>query len=302
MLQPPPKQVIIVLGPTASGKTELAINLARHFNTEIISCDSRQCYKELNIGVARPSEQELAAVPHHFIATHSIEIELTAADFEKYALEKSAEIFQNKDTVIMAGGTGLYIRAFCEGLDAIPEVAPAIRAHIISEYGAKGIQWLQEELLAKDPLFASGGEMQNPQRMMRALEVLEATGHSIQYYQRSQKVQRPFSIRKIGIDLPREELNRRIDLRVDHMIETGLLEEVHSLQNFKHHNALRTVGYSELFAHLEGSVDLPTAISLIKIHTRQYAKRQMTWFRKDTSIRWISPPALTEVLSLVSVE
>lgn len=302
MEQPSNKQIIIVLGPTASGKTELAINLARHFKTEIISCDSRQCYKELNIGVARPSEQELAAIPHHFIASHSIQNELTAADFEKYALEKTEALFQDRDTVIMAGGTGLYIRAFCDGLDAIPEVAADIRATIISEYDTKGIQWLQDQLRCKDPLFAAGGEMQNPQRMMRALEVIEATGHSILYYQRSQKVQRPFSIRKIGVDLPKEELNRRIDLRVDHMIEAGLLEEVRSLQNFKHHNALRTVGYSELFAHLEGSVDLPTAISLIKIHTRQYAKRQMTWFRKDTSIRWISPPELPEVLPLLSVE
>ncbi len=290
------KQVIIVLGPTASGKTGLAIELAKHFNTEIISADSRQCFKELKIGVARPSEKELTAVPHHFIASHSITEELNAADFEKFALEKISSLFENKDTVIMVGGTGLYIRAFCEGLDEIPNADPAIRGAIIKNYEDRGISWLEEELRKKDPVFAEKGEMMNPQRMMRALEVVEATGHSIFHFQRAEKTKRPFKMTSIGIDLPKPVLNARIDLRVDQMMQQGLLNEVRSLLPFKHHNALRTVGYTELFDHLEGLTDLPEAIKLIKTHTRQYAKRQMTWFRRDPTVHWLQGPSLEEAL------
>lgn len=299
MKDPKNKQVIIVIGPTASGKTALAIALARHFNTEIISADSRQCFKELNIGVARPEPKELAAVPHHFIASHSIEEELNAADFEKWALEKTSRLFEKYDTVIMAGGTGLYIRAFCEGLDEIPAVDPSIRNTIMNSYEEKGIHWLQEQLKTKDPEFAVKGEMLNPQRMMRALEVIESTGKSIFHFRNDKKAARPFRILKIGIDLPKTELNQRIDLRVDNMMNQGLLKEVRSLQPFKHHNALRTVGYTELFDHLEGLTDLPEAIKLIKTHTRQYAKRQMTWFRRDPTIHWIARPVLEEALHVL---
>lgn len=298
-MDPRKKQVIIILGPTASGKTSLAIALARYFQTEIISADSRQCYKELNIGVARPSEKELAAVPHHFIASHSIQHECSASGFEKFAVNKAMSLLEKNDTVIMAGGTGLYIRAFCEGLDEIPAVDPAIRERIIQEYEKNGIGWLQKQLKEKDPVFAEKGEMQNPQRMMRALEVFEATGNSIYHFRRTEKAQRPFAIKMIGIDLPKEELNQRIDLRVDQMMRQGLLDEVRSLQPFKHLGPLRTVGYSELFDHLEGLTDLPDAIKLIKTHSRQYAKRQMTWFRRDTSIHWLNKPEPAEALAFL---
>lgn len=301
MKDPGNKQVIIIIGPTASGKTALAIELARHFQTEIISADSRQCFKELNIGVARPDPKELAAIPHHFIASHSISDELNAADFEKLALEKAITLFERKDTVIMAGGTGLYIRAFCEGLDEIPAADASIREKIAGNYNENGITWLQDQLKMKDPEFAEKGEMLNPQRMMRALEVVEAAGKSILSFRNNIKTPRPFHILKIGIDLPKTALNQRIDLRVDQMMSRGLLNEVSSLLPYKHYNALRTVGYTELFDHLEGLTDLPEAIKLVKTHTRQYAKRQMTWFRRDTAIRWISSPELTEVLPLLSV-
>ncbi len=295
-MDPHNKQVIIVLGPTASGKTGLAIELAKYFNTEIISADSRQCFKELKIGVLRPSEKELAAVPHHFIASHSIAEELNAADFERFALEKTNSLFENNDTVVLEGGTGLYIRAFCEGLDEMPNVDPAIRVGIIRTYEEKGIGWLEEELKTKDPLFAEKGEMMNPQRMMRALEVFEATGVSIIQFRKAEKTERPFKIIKIGIDLPKPELNQRIDQRVDQMMQQGLLNEVRTLIPFKQHNALRTVGYTELFEYLAGLTDLPEAIKLIKTHTRQYAKRQMTWFRRDLSIHWINTAELAVAL------
>lgn len=294
---PKEKNVIIICGPTAVGKTSVAITLAQHFNTEIISADSRQCFKELDIGVARPSAEELAAVKHHFIASHSIEEEVTAVTFEQYALQKATELFQQHDVIIMVGGTGLYIKAFCEGLDAIPEIPAAIRQKIISNYESKGMGWLQNEVKKKDPTFYAAGEIQNPQRMMRALEVMEATGQSILSFRKGEKAKRDFNIIKIGLELPREELIRNINTRVDAMMETGLLDEVKELTTFKNLNALQTVGYAELFDHLEGKLTLPEAIERIKINTRQYAKRQMTWFRKDENINWFAPGQLEEIIA-----
>lgn len=294
------KTVIIICGPTAVGKTAVAIALAQQFKCSILSADSRQCYKELNIGVARPSADELKQVPHYFIASHSIQEELNAAGFEQYALEKTRQLLEQDDQVVMVGGTGLYIRAFCEGLDEIPEIDPAIRAGIIEKYEARGISWLQEQLKEKDPAFYTSGEMQNPQRMMRALEVFESTGQSILQFQKGQKAVREFDIIKIGLELPREELVQRIDARVETMMKAGLQEEVRSLLPFKSCNALQTVGYTELFDHLEGRCSLEKAVELIKTHTRQYAKRQMTWFKRDTAINWFHPgnlPAIGNWLS-----
>lgn len=283
------KTVVIICGPTAVGKTSVAIQLARHFATEIISADSRQCFKELNIGVARPSAAELQQVPHHFIASHSIQQEITAVTFEQYALQKVNELFLQHDVIIMAGGTGLYIKAFCEGLDEIPEVSGEIRNRIIGDYEKKGLAWLQEEIRQKDPLFYEAGEIQNPQRMMRALEVIESTGQPILSFRKGEKAQRDFNIIKIGIELPREELNGRINTRVEAMLKTGLVDEVKELLPYKHLNALQTVGYAELFEHLEGKLSLAEAVEEIKIHSRQYAKRQMTWFKRDTAIKWFGP-------------
>lgn len=287
------KTVIIIAGPTGVGKTAVAVDAAKHLQTEIISADSRQCYKEMNIGVARPSPEELQQVPHHFIATHSIHDEVTAATFEEYALNKTNELFQKHDTVIMTGGTGLYIKAFCEGLDKIPEVPPAIRNKIIANYEQEGLSWLQKEVREEDPAFYQTGEIQNPQRMMRALEVMQATGKSILYFRNGKKEIRDFTIKKMGLELPKEELRRRIDNRVDKMLTAGLLEEAKSLLPYRHLGALQTVGYAELFAYSDHTKTFCQAVEEIKIHTRQYAKRQLTWFKKDKEIEWLSPSGIS---------
>ncbi|MDB5211959.1 MAG: tRNA delta(2)-isopentenylpyrophosphate transferase, partial [Sediminibacterium sp.] len=221
--------VIIISGPTAVGKTSFAISLAQHFKTDIISADSRQCYNEMKIGVARPSEEELAAVKHYFIASHSVTDDLNAGSFEKYALAAADEIFQKNKVAIMVGGTGLYIKAFCEGIDPMPVVPDEVRKQVTDGYEQKGLIWLQKELQQKDPAFWEVAEQQNPQRLMRALEVLYATGQSIMVYRTAKKTERPFKIVKIGLELPKEELHARIHQRVDQMMEDGLLEEVRSL-------------------------------------------------------------------------
>ena len=283
------KNVIIICGPTAVGKTPVAIELAKHFQTEIISADSRQCFKELNIGVARPSVDELQEVKHHFIASHSIHEEMNAVVFEKFALQKANGLFLQYDIVVMVGGTGLYIKAFTEGLDSIPDIDPSVRERIISHYENNGMEWLQQELKMKDLLFYETGEIQNPQRMMRALEVMEATGRSIVSFRKGTRSPRNFNSLKVALELPREELIRNINTRTDTMMETGLLDEVKQLTAFKNLNALQTVGYAEIFDHLEGKMTLTKAVEKIKINTRQYAKRQMTWFKKDRSINWFRP-------------
>lgn len=296
MKNPHQKTVIIVSGPTAVGKTSVAISLAKHFHTEIISADSRQCYKELNIGVARPSVAELNEVPHHFIASHSAKENINAAFFERFALQKIDELFQNHDTVIMVGGTGLYIKAFCEGLDEIPELKPEVRDRIVEEYRKNGLQWLQEEVEKKDPGFFTGGEIKNPQRMMRALEVVESTGISILDFRKNKKADRDFKMIKIGLELPKEELHRNINSRVDKMIKDGLVDEVRSLNSFRNLNALQTVGYTEIFEFIDKKISFETAIEEIKKNTRQYAKRQMTWFKKDKDVKWFSPGDIKQLI------
>ncbi len=299
MESPKKKTVVIICGPTAVGKTAVAIKLAKHFNTEIISADSRQCFKELNIGVARPSEDELSEVKHHFIATHSITDEVTAVTFEQYALQKTSELFLKHDVVVMVGGTGLYIKAFCEGLDAIPGIPAEIRDRIMNNYNKNGIKWLQDAIREKDPVFYDEGEIQNPQRMMRALEVVEATGESILSFRKADKIKRDFNVIKIGLELPREELVTHINTRVDNMIKIGLQDEVKGLKTYKDLNALQTVGYAELFDHLEGKLSPAEAIERIKINTRHYAKRQMTWFKKDKEIHWFHPSDTAGILNQI---
>ena len=283
------KTVIIILGPTAVGKTSAAIKLAEHFQTEIISADSRQCFKELNIGVARPSQKQLKMVKHHFIASHSIQENVRAGIFARFALEKTKELFQHHDVVIMTGGTGLYIKAFCDGMDEIPEVPSDIRRQFVAQYEKNGIQWLQQQIEVKDPKFFQQGEIQNPQRLLRALEVIESTGKSILEFHKHEKRQRDFNIVKIGLELSKEELHRNIDARVANMIEEGLVDEVKKLLPYRNLNALQTVGYAEIFDFFEGKVSLDHAVDVIKRNTRQYAKRQMTWFKKDKAITWINP-------------
>lgn len=281
------KTVIIIVGPTASGKTALSLQLAAHYKTSIISADSRQCYKELNIGVAKPSEAALQSFKHYFINSHSIHDNVNAQVFEAYALQAAEEIFAYNDVAVMVGGTGMYIKAFCEGLDVIPEINASVRESIIQQYDQQGLKWLQNEVKQKDPLFWQQAEQQNPQRLMRALEVITATGISIAKFRRQEKKTRDFQIKKIGINLPKQQLHENINARVDEMISEGLVEEVRSLLPYKNINALQTVGYKEVFDYLEKKCSLPEAIEKIKTNTRQYAKRQLTWFKKDKEIEWV---------------
>ena len=282
------KTVYIVVGPTAVGKTSFAIALAKAFNTEIISADARQCYKEMNIGVARPSADELKAVPHHFIASHSITENINASYFENWALEKVQTLFTTKDAVVMVGGTGLYIKAFCEGLDLIPAIEPSIRENIIAQYEKLGLRWLQKEVSVKDPQYWEKGEQKNPQRLMRALEVILGTGSSILSFQNKKPIERPFKMVKIGLELDREELYQRINDRVLNMIELGLENEVKSLEAYAHLNALQTVGYSEWKDYFEQKISKEKVIENIQQNTRHYAKRQMTWFKRDPAITWFN--------------
>ena len=279
------------MGPTAVGKTAAAIRLAQSLHTKIISADSRQCYRELNIGVAKPSPEELRAVHHYFIDSHSIRQEVNAALFEELALQWTADIFREKPVAVMVGGTGLYIKAFTEGLDDMPPIDPAIRRQVQEQYEQDGLAGLQEEIRELDPSWYATGEILNPQRLMRALEVRLSTGRSILSFHTRLRQPRPFRIRKIGLQLPKEELHRRIHDRVDKMMEQGLLEEVRGLLPYRTHKALQTVGYTELFDYLDGRTSLETAVEEIKKNTRHYAKRQMTWFRKDPSIEWADPAA-----------
>ena len=296
------KTVVIICGPTAVGKTALAIQLATHFNTEIISADSRQCFKELNIGVAKPSATELRQVQHYFINSHSIHNDVNAVTFEQYALEAAATIFKKSNIAIMVGGTGLYIKAFCEGLDNIPTIPEEVRTSISKQYQNLGLTWLQEQVQTKDPQFWKTAEQQNPQRLLRALEVWEATGHSITSFRTGSKNERPFNILKIGLELPREVLYQRINERVDVMMQDGLLQEVENLIPFQQLNALQTVGYKEFFAYFNHQTTKEQAIEALKKNTRHYAKRQMTWFKKDESVEWFSPKQYNEIISFLQIK
>ncbi len=281
--------VYIIVGPTAVGKTKYAIALAQKLKTEIISADARQFYQELNIGVARPSNEELTQVKHHFIASHSIQETVNAGTFEQYALAKATELLEKFGSAVMVGGTGLYIKAFVEGMDQIPAIDPAIRNQIQQDLTSKGMDWLQTQVQAKDPAYwarADQGEQQNTQRLSRALEVLIGTGQSILSFQMQSKKLRSFNIQKMGLEMPREQLYNRINQRVMQMVEMGLEEEVKALRPQFHLNALQTVGYQEWLPYFEGHQTKEAVIQAIQQNTRNYAKRQMTWFKKDADINW----------------
>ncbi len=281
------KTLIVIAGPTASGKTAAAIQLATHYQTEIVSADSRQFYCEMSIGTAKPTEDELAAAKHHFINSLSVAENYTAGDFEKDSLSLLNNLFKARDKVILVGGSGLFIKAVCEGFDEFPDTKPVVRERLNRELEEKGIAYLQEKLKAADPVYYEQVDRDNPQRVIRALEVFESTGQPFSAFRRSSVNQRPFNIIKFGLKLERKHLYERINRRVDDMVAQGLVEEVQSLLPYRHLNALNTVGYSELHDYFDGKTDLPTAISLIKQNTRRFAKRQMTWFGKDKDIIWL---------------
>jgi tRNA dimethylallyltransferase len=287
------KKLIVIAGPTAVGKTGVAVRLGAELHTEIISADARQIYKELEIGTAKPTAAELAAVPHHFISSHSIHDDYNAAVFGEEALALIRKLFTTHDRVILCGGSGLYIKAVLEGFDDAPPVATEIREAIVEEYNKKGLAWLQGEVQKHDPEFFEIVDQKNPHRLIRALEIGRATGIKMGDWRKRSKHEHDFDVVKIGLTLPMEELYTRIDSRVDQMIADGLFEEAEHLYPFSDLQALQTVGYREIFAYMDQSYDREEAIRLLKRNTRHYAKRQMTWFRKDLEFTWLQPPAPT---------
>lgn len=283
------KNLIVIVGPTAVGKTGLAIKLAEFYKTEIISADSRQIYKELEIGTAKPSREELLHVKHHFINTKSVEEEYDAGTFGREAREVIDELFKTHDQVVMCGGSGLYIKSVLEGFDDLPDVPAEIRIKIVDEYGRKGLGWLQEEVATQDPDYFEVVDRQNPQRLMRSLEIIRSTGKAFSGFHKKKKIDLPFRVVKIGLELGRLELYERIDKRMDSMVEKGVFDEAEKFFTLRQRNALQTVGYLEAFGFFEGMYDREEAIRLMKRNSRRYAKRQLTWFRKDKEIRWFHP-------------
>jgi len=278
--------LINIVGPTAIGKTALSIKVARHYHSEIISADSRQFFKEMKIGTAVPEQEELEAAPHHFIQHISVENQYSVGDFEKDAIKKLEGLFRKNSVVIMVGGSGLYIKAVTEGLDEFPKVDPEIRKNLNKHLKEDGIDWLQQKLFVLDPEYYKNIDVQNPHRLIRALEICIATGKPFSSFLHQDKEKRDFKIIPIGLKADREILYERINQRVDLMIKNGLVEEARALYPKRDFNALNTVGYKELFEYFEGKTDLKTAISEIKKNTRRFAKRQLTWFRKDSEIKW----------------
>ncbi len=280
------KNLIVIVGPTAIGKTNLSIQLAKHFATEIVSADSRQFFKETNIGTAVPSTEELAAAPHHFIQHKSITESYSVGDYEKDALQCIEQLFKHHDYVILIGGSGLYVDAVTKGLDYFPDTDPAVRIQLQKDFDTHGISFLQEQLQTLDPVYYSKVDIQNPHRVMRALEVCISSGKPYSSFLTQPKKERPFNCIKIGLTAERQTIYDRINQRVDIMMDMGLLQEARKVYPQKHLNALNTVGYKELFNHFDGTWELDFAISEIKKNTRRFAKRQLTWFKKDETIKW----------------
>ncbi len=291
--------LVIIAGPTAVGKTDLCIRLAQHFDAEVVSADSRQLYKEMRIGTARPTPEEMQGVPHHFIGSHSIPHLYSAGDYERDVDLLLANYFPKKDIAILSGGTGLFIRAITHGLDHMPSAPVELRAALMHRLETEGLEVLQRELATLDPEFSRGGEMQNPQRVVRALEVCLSTGKPFSLFRVKEPKTHSYNLIKIGLERPREELYARINARVELMLEEGLVDEARSLLPFAHQNALQTVGYKEVFGYLKGEYDHATMKELIQRNTRRYAKRQMTWFKNQDTLEWFHPedlPAITQFI------
>ena len=281
--------LLVITGPTAVGKTDLCVRLAQQLNTEIVSADSRQFFRELTIGTAKPTPEEMQGVPHHFINSHSITEEYNAGRFEQDALALLKELFQRHQVVILTGGSGLYLQAVTDGLDELPAVPPEVRQQLRTELEAQGLASLTEELARLDPVTYARIDRQNPQRVLRALEVSRATGHPFSSFHGAKAAPRPFKVVKVALSREREELYARIDQRMDQMLAAGLEAEARALYPYREHNALQTVGYQELFDYFEGQYDFAEAVRLLKRNSRRYAKRQLTWIRRDPDYQWFHP-------------
>lgn len=294
------KQLIVIVGPTAIGKTALGIQLAKHFNTEIISADSRQFYQELAIGTAKPTADEMDGIPHHFINSHSINEDYNVSDFEKDALNQLTELFIKKDRAIVVGGSGMYVDALCYGMDeGMPDPNDAIRADLQAILDREGLLPLQEKLKELDPEFYAQIDLQNANRLMRAIEVCLITGQSYASLRKGVIKERPFEVVRIGLSIDRTELYARINKRVDLMVSAGLVAEAKGVLPYRNHNALKTVGYRELFSYFDGDISLDEAIEKIKVNSRRYAKRQLTWFKKDKNTQWFMPKQLQEIVNFI---
>ncbi len=294
------KTLILIAGPTAVGKTDLALRLAQKLGTEIVSADARQVYREMVIGTAPPSKLQLDTVRHHFIGSHSIHHPLNAAQYGDLALAVIRELFLTHNYVVMTGGSGLYIKAVLEGFDDMPPVKAGIREGLLEKYAQRGLDWLQQELKSADPTYYEVVDIRNPHRLIRALEVIISTGTPFSQWRKKSTRALDFGVVKIGLTLPMEELYARIDQRMDNMIEMGLFEEAKSLYPHRALQALQTVGYREIFDFFEGKYDRDEAVRLLKRNSRHYAKRQMTWFRRDTAFIWKQPDDWDEIVNLVT--
>ncbi len=296
------KYLVVVVGPTAVGKTDLCVQLAKKYEAEIISADSRQFYREMTIGTAKPSEEEQQGVPHHFVNSHSISEEYNAGAFEQDVLALLPKLFAQQDVVFMTGGSGLYVRAVCEGMDEMPATDTALREALTQQYEEQGLQPLLDKLEQVDPLYFAQVDKANPQRVIRAVEVSISSGAPYSSFRKSEKQNRPFQVIKIGLTRDRAELYQRIDQRMDLMLGQGLLEEAKALYPHRSHNALQTVGYKEIFDYLDGMYDWNEAVRLLKRNSRRYAKRQLTWFNKHPDeYTWFHPAQLEEIEAYVNL-
>lgn len=300
MTQTHKKYLVSIVGPTAVGKTSMAIQLAKYYKTVVLSADSRQFFKEISIGTAKPGEQELNEVTHYFIGHKSVADNYSAGDFEREALDLLKQLFKEHDVVILVGGSGLYIRALWEGLDEMPEVDMALRNELIAAYEKEGIDYLQAQLAQLDPEKYKQIDTQNPQRLMRAIEIAKQMTPELIAKNANNKSSRGFEVLKIALNMDRELLYNQINKRVDLMMEQGLLAECKTMQVYQNNYALKTVGYTEIFEFFEGQHSLEKAIDLIKQHTRNYAKRQITWFKREHDVVWFHPTDFVPICNFIN--
>lgn len=296
------KRLLVVVGPTGSGKTDLSIRLARYYAAPVLSTDSRQVYRGMPIGTAQPSDDQLQAAEHHFIASHDIKDNLSCGEYEVQTLERLEKLFADHDYVVAVGGSGLYVRALCEGMDDLPQADESLRAELGRRLEAEGVGALAEQLRELDPVYYEVVDRSNPARVVRALEVCLQTGRPYSEQRTGERRSRPFGIVKIGVDLPRAELYDRINRRVDRMLADGLEAEARAMYPYRELNALQTVGYREFFDYFDGRTSYDEAVELIKRNSRRYAKRQLTWFRRDPEIRWFRPDDDDAILEYIASE
>jgi len=294
--------MVVITGPTGVGKTNLSIDVARHFKTNIISADSRQIYKEIPIGTAAPTAKEQKKVPHYLVGIKSVTDYYNAYEFEQDAIQIASQLFENHEVTIMTGGSMMYIDAFCNGIDELPTIDPELRNSLMAQLKAEGLESIRQQLKFRDPIFYGQVDLKNPKRVIHALEICLMTGRPYSELRTQPQVERPFNIIKIGLTMDRDKLYERINQRVLNMIEEGLVAEARSLLPYRDHNALNTVGFKELFAHFDGEHDLDRAIELIQRNSRRYAKKQLSWFRRDPLITWFQPDQTSDVIKFIETK